>query len=188
MPKATESNVLTKLENCYIMIPQLLNQEKIYMNNLPEISDTKSANYADEIGMGRSTPFKTYVGSENRTITWKVNFFLESISGQGNQISNGLTAEDILRYIRCFEACVYPFTEERSVPYSPPPVCKLKCGLLLSELDEGISAVMKQYQVSYDTTVPWESKTYLPYKVTIDLTFDVVYDQTELPGAELILG
>lgn len=185
MPRATESNILQKLEHCYIMIPQLLQQEKIYMNNLPEIGDSKSASYPDEIGMGRSTPFKSYAGSENRTITWKANFFLESTKGD-DEIANGLTAEDILRYIRCFEACLYPFAENDSVPYAPPPVCRLKCGSLLSKEGE-IHAIMKQYQVSYDTTVPWEKNTYLPYKVTVDLSFDVIYDQTELPGAELIL-
>lgn len=183
MPKATNTSVLSNLQDCYILIPEL--GKKIFMNNLPEISDAKSVEYSDEPGMGRASPFKAYGSSANRTIGWKVNFFIESKKNENSTIK-GRTYEEILDYIRTLEACVYPQSGSNNTPYTPPPICRLKCGQLLSKNE--ISAVMKQYQISFDTSVPWDNESYLPYKVTMDLSFDVIYDQRELPGADKILN
>ena len=45
------------------------------MNNLPEISDGKSAAYNDEPIMGRAFPLKTYSHSENRSISMTLHFY-----------------------------------------------------------------------------------------------------------------
>lgn len=179
--KATENGILRPIPNCYIVIPEF--GIKIFMTNLPEISDSKSATYPDEQGMGRSTPFKSYQSSENRTISWKATFYIQKRAADGSPNN----ANTILAYLRALEACTYPREATSVSPYLPPPICKLRCGQLLARNEE-ISAVMKQYSVSFDTQVPWDEETYLPYKLTVDLSFDVVYDQFLLPGAEKILN
>ena len=45
---------------------------------------------------------------------------------------------------------------------------------------------MKNYSIKFDTSVPWDEETLLPYKFDIDMTFDVIYNQSNLPGANLI--
>jgi hypothetical protein len=179
--RATENGILQILNNCYISIPEF--GEIIYMDNLPEIGDSKSASFPDEPGMGRSTPFKTYASSENRTISWKVNFFVQKKAAE-NSPNN---PESILRKLRVLEACTYPRNASITAPYLPPPVCRLRCGQLLARNEE-VCAVMKRYSVTFDTSVPWDIDTYLPYKLTVDMEFDVVYDQFVLPGAEKILN
>lgn len=174
--KATlESGDLIPIEDCYINIPEL--NKKIVMKISPDISDSKSASYSDENGIGRSTPFKNYSHSENRSIAWTVHFI---VCKEGDQ-------DEILDNLRTFEACTYPFSEgQGGAPYSPPPICHLKCGKQLSNKDE-ICAVLKSYSVKFDTSVPWDEDSYIPFKLDVDLSFDAVYDQSNLPGARKIL-
>ena len=84
---------------------------------------------------------------------------------------------------------VYPFDgrdgSTGGAPYAPPPLCQLECGQLLSSQGP-INAIMKNYSIKFDTSVPWDENTFLPYKFDIDMTFDVIYDQSNLPGANLI--
>jgi len=179
--KATQRNgTLTELNNssneniadCYIDIVEF--DKKIYMNVLPEISDGKGAQYSDESAIGRSMPFKSYQWSENRAITWTMHLITTKQSDVDTNINN----------MRALEACVYPLDEVENVPYSPPPILKIKCGKLLG--DDELCVVMKSYSVKFDTTVPWDASTLLPYKLDIDMQFEVVYNQSELPGAEKI--
>lgn len=174
--KATLDNGdLIDIEDCYINIPEL--NEKIIMKILPDISDSKSASYSDENGIGRSSPFKNYSHSENRTVSWTVHFI---ICKDGDQ-------DTILRYLRTFEACTYPFSESQGgAPFAPPPICHLRCGKFLSNKDE-VCAVLKNYSVKADPSVPWDEDSYIPYKLDVDLSFDIVYDQADLPGARKIL-
>lgn len=175
MAKATQnSGELIDIPECWIEIPQL--NAKIVMNNLPDISDSKSASYSDETSIGRSTTFKNFSHSDNRTISWTCHFFLCKYRDD----------EIILKNIRILEACVYPITDNTGgAPYAPPPICHLKCGKLLGE--DYICAVLKNYSVKFDTNLPWSEDSYIPYKVDIDLQFDVVYNQSNLPGAERIM-
>lgn len=176
MTKATLANgSLIDIENCYIRIPDL-NDFTIPMNILPDISDSKSASYPDVKGMGRSMPFKTYENSENRAISWTAHFFACSLND----------FPLIIEYMRALEACLYPMEGTGGVPYSPPPICLLRCGRILGE-DE-ICAVLKNYSIKFDTTVPWEETSLMPYKLDIDLQFDVVYNQADLPGADRIFN
>lgn len=178
MPKATlASGDLVELKECYIDIPDL--NETITMKILPDISDSKSASYPDEKAIGRSMPFKSFENSENRTISWTAHFF---VCKDGDQ-------DQILSWMRTLEACTYPqYKNTGGAPYAPPPICKLRCGAILSSLEaEDVCCVLKSYSVKFDTSFPWDDVTFIPYKLDIDLQFDVVYNQADLPGADKIM-
>lgn len=177
--KATyPSGRLIPIPDCYIEIPDLLPNAPIPMTILPDISDGKSATYSDESGIGRSVPFKSYTNSDNRSISWTIHWVL---CNDGDQ-------EQVLQWIRALEACVYPQDGDVDIPYYPPPICKLRCGKLLASSDVGpICAVLKSYSIKYDPSVPWDDKNLLPFKLDMDLQFDVIYNQAELPGASQIL-
>jgi len=165
---------LTPLDDCYVNFPNL--GAKIYMEILPQISDQKGASYSDENGIGRTQPWKTYQYSENRSISWTATFIATKDSD----------FDRFLDYIRTIQAAVYPMDKGGSAPFAPPPVAKIRCGQLLQREGE-LCAVLKSYSIKYDAGVPWDERTYLPYKFDIDMTFDVIYNQTSLPGAETIL-
>lgn len=163
---------LIKIENCYITV----GNKTIKMNILPDIQDGKGANYSDESAIGRSNPYKTFSYSENRAIGWTCHFL---VTDKGS-------LETILDNLRTLESAVYPSDGALAgVPYQPPPVCKLRCGQLLGSAE--LCAVMKNYSVKFDTSVPWDEQSYLPYKLDVDLQFDVVYNQRSLPNSEKIL-
>lgn len=174
MPKASQpTGDLNPIDDCYI---EVLGQRTITMNNLPDISDSKSASYSDESSIGRSTPFKNYSHSENRTISWGCHFFVRK-KGDDQQI---------IQDIRLLESCTYPQTQNTGgAPYSPPPICHLRCGELLGS--NYVCAILKSYSVKFDTNIPWADSTFVPYKIDMDLQFDVVYDQDDLPGSERIM-
>lgn len=175
--KATlPSGELVPIPDCYIAIPALLD-EPIPMKIMPDISDSKSASYSNENAIGRSFPFTNFSNSENRTISWTAHFMVCVESDP----------EEIIGYMRAFEACTYPITQDTSgASYNPPPICKLRCGQLLASEDD-VCAVMKSYNVKFDPSVPMVEDSYIPYKLDIDLQFDVVHDQANLPGAHQIM-
>lgn len=175
---------LNVIQECYIKIPEFTSQDLpdgvfIPMKILPDISDRKSAQYSDEAGIGRSMPFKNFQSSENRSISWTIHWIATSYD----------EAQKILKWLRALEACTYPRSQFiGSAPYAPPPICKIKCGNLLSHRwGSEISAILKEYSVKFDTSVPWDEWFGMPHKLDVDLTFDVVYNLNELPGAEKIL-
>lgn len=175
--KATiQGGSLKPIENCYIII----SGEKIVMNQLPDISDSKSASYNDEPVIGRSFPMKTYSHSENRAITWTAHFIVT----KEDDVSENI------RYLRIIESAVYP-RDESAQPYAPPPVCALRCGSLLTPLEysssKEVCAILRSYSVKYPTDVAWDEKTLLPHKFSVDMQWEVVYDSTDLPGSERIL-
>ena len=169
-------------QKCYIDIAGNGMNETIVMQSLPDISDSKGAGYSDETSIGRSTPFKTYNNSDNRTINWNAHFM----------VTKKEHVEKFFGYIRAIQAAVYPFDSRSSqgglggAPYAPPPICKLQCGDLLSKLP--LNAIMKSYSIKFDTSVPWDEDTFLPYKFDIDMTFDIIYDQSNLPDSTKILN
>lgn len=161
---------------CYIQVGQI---KTIYMNVLPDISDSKSANYSDETAIGRSMPFKSYQSSENRTISWTAHFIVCQESD----------VQEILDNLRILESCLYPTTENTGgAPYAPPTICQISCGELLGHNENPLCTVMKSYSVKFDPSVNWDERTYLPHKLDVDMQFDVVYNQAELPGAERIIA
>lgn len=173
--KATQyDGTLAPINNCYLKIINADGDKTIYFNNLPDISDTKSVNYPDENGIGRSTPFKSFRNSETRSISITAHFFTFK---EGDAKAN-------FEYLRWIQAATYPY-ESKSTGYTPPPICKLKCGPLLSK-DE-LCAVLKSYSFKADPQVPWHPVYYLPYKFDVDMTFDVVYDNSQVPFSNKII-
>jgi hypothetical protein len=173
MPKATLGNgSLEDLNDCWIYIPD---STHIYLNALPDISDSKSATYNDEPIIGRSFPLKTFSHSDNRSISMQLHFY---ITKPGDALMN-------LKYIRALQSAVYPRTGNTRTPYVPPPVCQIKCGSLLSS--DPLSVVLKQYSVKFPTDVPWDKTYYTPWKLDVDTTWETVYITYNLPGQEKIM-
>jgi hypothetical protein len=166
--KATQNGQLKHLEDCYVII----NGNKIHFDNLPDIGDSKSATYNDANGIGRSMPMKTYSFSNNRVISLTIHFIA---TNQSELIDN-------LYSLRFIESAVYP--REGGDPFIPPPVCQLKCGNLIA--DEEICCVLESYSVKFPTDVPWDEKTYIPWKFDVDTSWQVVYRNEDLPGSERI--
>ena len=166
-------------EKCKISIYAGAEAVDIVMQSIPELSDQKGAQYSDESAIGRSAPYKTYQNSENRSISWTSHFIVTKQSD----------IQKYIGYIRTVQAAVYPYDGANNntggAPYAPPPLCKIQCGSLLSK--EPLNAVLKSYDIKYDTSVPWDEETFLPYKFDLSLTFDIIYNQSSLPNADLIL-
>lgn len=184
MPAATRTGgPLVPIENCYIDIPYNYSDGPVLAGNpvfrlkmkvLPEISDSKSANYSDEPLMGRSFPLKTYSHSDNRAISMTIHMIVSE-------------PEDLtynLRALRAIQSAVYPRHSFGDAPYVPPPVCKIRCGRLLAESD--LCVVLKQYTVKFPTEVAWDENSFVPFKFDIDTSWETVYKSSDLPGAERI--
>lgn len=196
MPKATSiggSGPLNAIKDCYIIIPVNVKppedgrnsptfifedkQVTIVLDNLPEISDTKSANYADETIIGRSNPIKTYSQSDNRSISMQLHFI----------VSAPYHVRENLAKLRAIQSAVYPRESEGGSPFIPPPVCRIKCGNLLGTKE--VCVILKSYSVKFPTDVAWDSEnssTFTPYKFDVDTTWDVVYSSSSLPGQDII--
>lgn len=154
-----------------------------YAYILPDISDSKSASYADENSIGRTTPFKNYSYSENRVITWTHHWVVDVAE----------RVSQILTEIKFFQSLTYP-SKDLS-PYAPPWIAHVKAGNILGP--EPLCCVLKSYSVKYPTDVPWYSGNIgtsqivsIPYKVDMDLNFEVVYDNSsgKIPYLEDIQG
>lgn len=177
---------LVDISNCYIEIDGITWKDsnnnnaspRITMKTLPDISDSKGASYTNESGIGRSMPFKSYSNSEDRAINWTIHFI----------VCKQQDIQEILSQVRLLEALVYPDMDAYGgEPYAPPAICKLKCGSILAT--EPVCAVLKNYSLKFDPTVPCDENTLLPYKFDMDLSFEVVYDQNNqnfLAGASQI--
>lgn len=149
-------------------------QDSIKMKILPDISDSKSASYSDEAIIGRSQPIKTYSHSENRAISWTLHL----IACEDQDLRTNLNI------MRALEACLYPKDRSQKTSYEPPPICKIKCGVLLG--DQELCVVLKSYSVKFDPGVAWDESTLMPYKLDVDLSFETVYSSDDLPGADRI--
>lgn len=184
MPAATRiGGALNPIKDCYILIPYNRSDNRILvgtpvfrleMKVLPEISDSKSANYSDEPIMGRSFPLKTYSHSDNRAI----NMTLHMIVSEPGDVDYNLRA------LRAVQSAVYPRQSFSEAPFVPPPVCKIRCGRLLAEGE--LCVVLKNYNVKFPTEVAWDEDTFVPFKFDIDTSWEVVYKSSDLPGAERI--
>lgn len=172
MGKATKpGGDLIEIQDCYIHIP---GGGILYQKILPDISDSKGASFPEEPLMGRATPLKTYSHSETRSISWTMHF-MTCKKGDG---------KDNLMTLRAIESCVYPKDQSGSSPYEPPNLCRIRCGDLLG--DDELCVAMKSYSVKFPPDVAWDEDL-IPYKFDVDMSFDVVYDSNDLPGADRIL-
>lgn len=178
MKATVPSGDLIDLKDCWIYIP---NFGKFNLSILPEISDSKSATYADEPTIGRSSPIKTYSHSDNRAISVKIHLIVKK-SGD---------AEINLRILRALASATYPRNITNSSPYLPPPICQLKAGRLLG--DNPLCVILKNYSVNFPIDVPWDIDTYIPWKFSVDTSWDTVYSNNDdpqkgLPGQERVLN
>lgn len=170
--KATVNGSLTDIFECYIIV----GDEIIVMNNLPEISDTKSATYSNEAIMGRSFPLYTYSHSNERTITMQLHFFVVDEEDVQENLDN----------LRILQSAVYP-REGGAIgtPFTPPVVCRIKCGQLLAT--EELCCVLQNYNVKFPTDVAWatngtsEASVFTPFRFDVDTTWQVVYSSNNLP-------
>lgn len=165
---------LAAIKDCYLFVP---NYGRISFYSLPELGDSKSASYSDEPIIGRAFPIKTYSHSENRTISLQLNLFIRK---KEDAYTN-------LRIKRAIESTLYPRDETvgANAPFIPPPVCRLRCGYLLS--DGELCIVCKSCSSKSPTDVPWDEDTLCPYKLTLDTTWDTVYKNNDLPGQGRII-
>jgi len=171
MPKATQpTGKLMPMSGFYVEIPIDTTQTvKIDIDNLPDISDSKTATYSSEGIIGRSSPLSTYSNSEPRSISLKLHLYvLEKADIKKN-----------IRKIRAIQSATYPREGSGGAPFLPPPICQIKCGSLLS--DDPLCVILNQYSVSYATDAVWDPETGLPYKVDIDTTWQVAYSSKDLP-------
>jgi len=184
MPAATRSGgPLMPIRDCYVDIPTVSEgwsvtgsplNFRLEMKVLPDISDSKSANYSDEPLMGRSFPLKTYSHSDNRAISMTIHM----IVSEPDDLNYNLKA------LRAVQSAVYPRHSMSDAPYIPPPICRIKCGRLLAESE--LCVVLKQYSVKFPTEVAWDENSFVPFKFDIETSWEAVYKSSDLPGTERI--
>lgn len=142
----------------------------ITLKILPDITDSKGAQYVNDPAPGRSSPMLTYAYSEPRNITTEFHFMITKF-------------EDImenLKAIRIIQNLVYPGPPSGIVPFTPPPVVRFICGVLMDGID-GLCLVLKNYSIRYPTEVAWDVTTFIPYKFSISCSWEVVYPCNKLP-------
>ncbi|MCK9459718.1 MAG: hypothetical protein M0R80_08775 [Proteobacteria bacterium] len=172
--KATDgSGSLVEIPNCWIMIP---GAGTVFMKALPDISDSKSAQYNDETVIGRASPLKTYSHSAPRTISMTLHFYTTKAGD----------ADENLSFLRALESAVYPRDiGGGGAPFIPPPVCMIRCGSLLSDKDP-LCVILMQYSVKFPTNVAWNKTLFTPVQFDVDTTWEVVYKSADLPGQSRI--
>lgn len=173
MTKATIKGKLTPVPECEIIIPgagDYGGDGTIPMNNLPDISDSKSAVYNNEGIIGRSFPLYTYSHSADRTINIQLHFFI---------VEPGDGAKN-LQYLRMIQSAVYP-REGLMTPYRPPPICRIRCKDLLATGKSPLCVALQSYSVKFPTEVAWDEETYCPYRFDVDTTWLTVYSSEDLP-------
>lgn len=174
--KATNNGSLNPINECYVDIP---GAGKIVMNNLPDISDSKSAVYNNEQIMGRSFPLYTYSHSADRNISITIHLFVVDESD----------IEQNLQYLRWLQSAVYPREGESiGAPFIPPPICKIKCGELLAK--ESICCALQSYSVKFPTELAWSTKgsKFTPFRFDVDTQWLTVYTSANLPFQNRIIS
>jgi len=171
--------LLKPIPDCYIRVGTYY----IYMYVLPDITDSHSASFGEETGIGRSMPIKTFGQGGNREISWKITLLADS---------EYATARN-LYYLRLLQACTYPREENTmGFPYTPPPLVHLRCGRLLTDRGNPLNpagelcSVLKSCSVSWPKDVPWQDGSLIPYRFEVNCNFDIVYSTVDMPGAERI--
>jgi len=171
---------LIPLEDCWIQVYSDGVEEKIKFKSLPDISDSKSAEYNDENIIGRSFPLKTYSHSGNRNIGITIHCY----------VTTDKDIQDYLDWLRIIQSLVYPTVTEGEAPFAPPKIAQIQCGKLLSgtwsEDAQPLCCVLKSYTVKFPIDVAWDETTYLPWKFDIDTNWDVVYSSSQLPTDDRI--
>lgn len=183
MVKATNKGTLNPIELCYVDIPiEEGEPHRIILNNLPDISDTKSAIYNNEGIIGRSFPLYTYSHSGDRQINIQFHFFTINKDDAFKNVND----------LRAIQSAVYPRKGVSGAPFRPPPVCRLQCGAMLSgnpkqeNPSDDLCVVLQSYSVKFPTEVAWEEEYYIPYRFDVETSWLTVYTSEELPFADQI--
>lgn len=161
---------LQELVKCYISTAW----GQIRLKVLPEISDSKGANYAAEAIQGRANPLINFSHSEPNNINTELTFIVTEC----DDIQTNLT------YLAWIKSLVFPGDPGSGAPYTPPPISKFVCGRLFG--DRGLCVILKNYSIRYPTDVPWDLETYLPYKVQVSCQWEVVYSCKMLPSSQMV--
>ena len=182
MVKATDgfSGMLLEIPNCYIQIP---GYGPLYFYALPEVTDNKPAIYNSEPVIGRAVPITTYSHSDNRKISFTIHLYVT-------------TPMDIQRNVlilRALQSLTYPTGGTKSLPYTPPPICKMKCGSMLG--DDGLCCVLENYNLNLPTDCVWDTvvfegsagETLMPYRLDVQTNWIAVYQSTDLPTQDRIM-
>ena len=177
--RATNSGSLNEIPDCTIEIPsRKKGSHIIQLNNLPDVSDSKTAVYNNETIMGRSFPLYTYSHSGDRSISLQLHFFIVN-KGDG---------EKNLEDLRWIQSAAYPRKGKGGLPYLPPPVCQIRCGDILATKGEAICVSLQSYSVRFPTEVAWDEKTYCPYRFDVDTQWLAVYTSSDLPYQNRIIS
>lgn len=187
--KATVNGKLTPIENCVIVIPGTNQRHEIVLNNLPDISDSKQAIYGQEGIIGRSAPLYTYSNSGDRSLSMQLHFFItrescRSVPSRDLLLGNNYCdqcGDCNLDHLRWIQSAVYPREGTGDAPYTPPPICRIKCGDLLGKNNGSVCVVLQSYSVRFPTEVAWDTKTSCPYRFDVDTSWLVVYSTEKLP-------
>jgi len=149
----------------------------ITLKILPDITDSKSATYVNDPAPGRSTPMLTYAYSDPRNISTELHFMTTTVQD----------INDNIKAIRIIQNLVLPGPQSGTAPFTPPPVVKFICGVLMDGFD-GLCLVLKSYSIRYPTEVAWDISTFLPYRFTISCQWEAVYPCNKLPTNKCIAG
>lgn len=142
----------------------------ITLKILPDITDSKSATYVNDPAPGRSSPMLTYAYSDPRTISTELHFMITKFQD----------IEDNIRAIRIIQNLVYPGPASGLAPFTPPPVVRFICGVLMDG-EQGLCLILKSYNIRYPTDVAWDIVSFLPYRFSISCNWEVVYPCNKLP-------
>lgn len=198
MVKATNQGKLNPVDQCFIDIPiaqaigpvqntggcnsGVLGVHRVCLNNLPDLSDTKSAIYNNEGIIGRSFPLYTYSHSGDRQINMQIHFFAIDSTDIAKNIQD----------LRAIQSAVYPRTGVSGAPYRPPPVCRIQCGALLSgnpqqdTPQDDLCVFLQSYSVKFPTEVAWDEQFYVPYRFDVETSWLTVYTSEDLPFQDRI--
>lgn len=174
MPKGTTSSgALAPINNCYLVIP---NAMTITLDNLPEIGDSKNAQYNAEPIIGRSSPIHTYHYSDTRNISFTIHLFIQQ---QGDAVLN-------LQKLRAIQSALYPREGGNGAPFIPPVICNIRCGDLLA-VGQDLCVILQSCNVRFPTDVAYDADTMCPYRFDIETSWWVVYNSPDLPYQDRII-
>lgn len=181
---------LAPIPNCWIRIPVEIGEvaageDTFLIREIPEITDSKSANYTSQTIFGRSSPIRSYSNSEARKLSVSFNVY---------NTSEGVRRANFF-LLRRIEAAVHPSYQPSQ--YQPPPVCQFQCGVALSGMIGGpeedaevrpVNVIIQNYSFSFGQDTFYDDDL-LPFVIGVSLDLEVVYSQSTLPGsADVIAG
>lgn len=169
---------LQKIKGCWLKIPgSLTTGGKHYFRSLPEITDSKSANYNSQTIFGRASPIRSFSDSAPRTIS--ISWDMYNV----DQLARDATYE----MIRAISSAVYPIYEP---PYNPPPICQFQCGSILAGKHQEDRMAMDCLIMSYNFSYGKDSimdDYMMPFHISASLDLEVIYSSKDLPGQDAII-